>query len=542
MARKREEELYDDEFDDEFEEHEEYIPPPPATGFSKFIQQSPTFAISVIIHGILLFVLALIVVGLPDPEDQIARINTEIAPEEEDPYDPEVPRDIKPIDRTEEPIEEPTEDPEIVEEAVDERNEDATNDDFNELAPSDNNSMSDVPHPNVGASALGVGASGALGGGGRFGGRGGRENLRARGGGGTESAVEAALKWLKRHQSEDGSWKAKDFHEMCNSDPEFPGTCSNIDGGTDEGWESVDVGVTGLSLLAYLGAGHTNTQGNYRRTVQNGLRWLLQVQQPDGLFGPSLDSHANYNHSCAAMAMAEAYAMTQFERLATPAQNAIDYIARSQNEGLGWRYGVRPGDNDSSVSGWMVLALKSAKIAGLHVPEQCFEGAKRWYEIVTNPDYGQVGYTQRDQLNSRLPTANGVPAYDNNQSLTAVALIAKLFMGVPRGDPVNERGAALIVRDLPTWTPKRKIDFYYWYYGSLAIFQMGEPWWTEWNGAMKDTLVQNQRQGKREDADGSWDPIGAWGSAGGRVYATALNCLSLEVYYRYDFIGSNRRE
>ena len=34
-------------------------------------------------------------------------------------------------------------------------------------------------------------------------------------------------------------------------------------------------------------------------------------------------------------------------------------------------------------------------------------------------------------------------------------------------------------------------------------------------------------------ASGSWDPIGAWGGPGGRVYATAINVLSLEIYYRY---------
>ncbi len=36
------------------------------------------------------------------------------------------------------------------------------------------------------------------------------------------------------------------------------------------------------------------------------------------------------------------------------------------------------------------------------------------------------------------------------------------------------------------------------------------------------------------DKIGSWSPAGAkWGSSGGRVYATAMAVLSLEVYYRY---------
>ena len=40
-------------------------------------------------------------------------------------------------------------------------------------------------------------------------------------------------------------------------------------------------------------------------------------------------------------------------------------------------------------------------------------------------------------------------------------------------------------------------------------------------------------------AHGSWDPIDRWGFEGGRVYATAINTLSLEVWYRYDNVFGN---
>jgi len=76
-----------------------------------------------------------------------------------------------------------------------------------------------------------------------------------------------------------------------------------------------------------------------------------------------------------------------------------------------------------------------------------------------------------------------------------------------------------------------QIDFYYWYYATLAMFQMGGDYWRQWNKHMKAALVNHQRQSG--DEAGSWDPIGAWGFAGGRVYATAINTLSLEIYYRY---------
>lgn len=41
---------------------------------------------------------------------------------------------------------------------------------------------------------------------------------------------------------------------------------------------------------------------------------------------------------------------------------------------------------------------------------------------------------------------------------------------------------------------------------------------------------------------GSWDPIDRWGEKGVRVYATAINVLTLDVYYRLGItrLGSPR--
>jgi hypothetical protein len=93
---------------------------------------------------------------------------------------------------------------------------------------------------------------------------------------------------------------------------------------------------------------------------------------------------------------------------------------------------------------------------------------------------------------------------------------------------------------LPEWSPRR-LNFYYWYYGTYAMFQIGESKWRTWNEAMKKALLPTQRRGGCED--GSWDGLGEWCVAGGRVYATALNALTLEIYYRYEREGvaSSRR-
>jgi hypothetical protein len=51
---------------------------------------------------------------------------------------------------------------------------------------------------------------------------------------------------------------------------------------------------------------------------------------------------------------------------------------------------------------------------------------------------------------------------------------------------------------------------------------------------MKNALVPHQHTGKDGCRNGSWNPeVDRWGFEGGRVYATAINALTLEVYYRY---------
>ena len=55
---------------------------------------------------------------------------------------------------------------------------------------------------------------------------------------------------------------------------------------------------------------------------------------------------------------------------------------------------------------------------------------------------------------------------------------------------------------------------------------------------MEDAILPNQR--KDGDFKGSWDPDGAWGFSGGRVYSTAMMTLSLQVYYRYSRVLGSR--
>jgi squalene cyclase len=193
----------------------------------------------------------------------------------------------------------------------------------------------------------------------------------------------SALEWLKNHQSPDGHWDSDGFSEMCKKN-----TCDGPGSGVH------DVGMTGLALLCFLGAGETHEGGPYKNTVKNGLKYLIEVQDDDGCFGPRSGTQFLYNHACAALAMAEAFGMTGAKPFREPAQKGIFFIQRAQNPYNAWRYAYPPdGDNDTSVTGWMVMVLKSGKLSELDVDQAAFANAMNWINEMTDSNTGRTGYT-----------------------------------------------------------------------------------------------------------------------------------------------------
>jgi hypothetical protein len=221
-----------------------------------------------------------------------------------------------------------------------------------------------------------------------------------------------------------------------------------------------------------------------------------------------------YGHGLASIALCEAYGMTQDPTLHGPAQKAVDYIVRAQHAvSGGWRY--TPGQPaDTSVVGWQLMALKSAEMAGLPVPPRTLEGVKRWLASVeaNKPAGGLFGYQ------SATPT----PA------MTAQGLLCLQYLGARRDDPRLRAGTDYLLRHLPQ--PGTDTS-YYWYHANQVLYHVqGEPW-KAWNGKLRDLLVATQAA--QGPAAGSWTPTDQREKPGGRLYATALRLLMLEVYYRH---------
>jgi hypothetical protein len=344
----------------------------------------------------------------------------------------------------------------------------------------------------------------------------------------TEAAIELGLVFLARHQLPEGNWSLQGFDE------------ATLAVSPDERRFMLvsDTGATALSIIAFQGGGYTHREHQYKDVVRKGLDYLVRNQKEDGdLFVPR-DDRSNqsvwlYSHALATIALCEAYGMTGDPALKDPAQKAINFIVAGQNKDLGgWRY--RPGiGTDTSVTGWMMMALKSGELANLEVPTDSYAKIAKWLSVSQgNPSepyvyrYNPYAPDTAEQRHGRVPS----------KTMTAVGLLMRLYVQPDKHDPVMAGGAKYLAQNYPkigtAADPQR--DTYYWYYATQVMCHMEGDSWETWKKQLfpllRDTQVQTGPWA------GSWNPRGAvpdrWGLHAGRLYVTTMNLLSLEVEYR----------
>ncbi|MFN0199579.1 MAG: prenyltransferase/squalene oxidase repeat-containing protein [Planctomycetaceae bacterium] len=331
----------------------------------------------------------------------------------------------------------------------------------------------------------------------------------------SEKAVEASLRWLSLAQSSEGYWDA---------DAHGAGRITNDKERINQqntGAQS-DAGVTALAVLAFLGAGYTHEEGQYAEQLDRAIRWLIENQHADGFLGGTAGHYDRmYCHAMATYAIAEAYGMqndpTVDTHLREPITKAIAYIIANQNQtDGGWRY-TKDLKSDMSMFGWQLMALKSADIAGIPIPSDV---RSRMEQFLIDRSLGKNGGLAAYRVTD--------PPLPPTPSMTAEALFCKQMLGISRTHPACREAVGFMMQNLPK---RSEHNEYYWYYGTLAMYQYGGEGWKRWNESLRDLHVEEQRTSG--DVAGSWDPLPPWGPYGGRVYSTALSTLCLEVYYRF---------
>lgn len=333
-------------------------------------------------------------------------------------------------------------------------------------------------------------------------------------------AVERALGWFKRNQRQAGNWQ---MHE----------------GYPDAGYKPLrtDTGATALALLCFLGNGHTHVDGGlYAGEIDKGLKWLKGSQKPDGDFHDFNEfgrQTAYYAHSMATIAYCEAYAMTNDRDLREPAEKAIQFLLESQQPVQGgWKYNPQDADTmgDLSVTGWALMALHSARIGGIEVPDTAFGLSSVFLDACAVSDGARYKYEPKESLTKVTP------------AMTASGLVARQWLGWERDDPFLREGVDWLLQDRfkPEWNSSRR-NIYEWYYIAQVLHNLGGDRWRDWYAQAASQVCANQKtRGSRKpptDIAGSWAPseipTDEHSHIGGRLYMTAMCVLLLETPYRH---------
>jgi hypothetical protein len=347
----------------------------------------------------------------------------------------------------------------------------------------------------------------------------------------TEPAIENGLTYFSHTQFPDGHWS---LHEAPPGVPLDPSSLGDL---------HADTAATGLALLAYMAAGYTQQDEKYRDTVRRGLQWLIKHQAADG----NLSYHGSdpthfYSQGIATMALCEAYGMTQDRDLREAAQKAIDFIVRSQDPNRGgWRYVARDGA-DTSVTGWQLMALRSAQMAGLTVPDETLRRVSHWLDLAQVPGRGTYVYNPWN-----LDTSEERKGRAPNPTMTAQAMIMRMFLGQDKDQVLLRQGADYVLAHLPEPAGAETSfrDCYYWYYATQAMYHMQGDYWKAWDARVIPLVRLGQVE--RGPLKGSWSgsaPVpDIWNSKAGRHYVTAMRVLTLEFrYWHLPLFRELRRE
>ncbi|MDC1142899.1 hypothetical protein OAU50_07380 [Planctomycetota bacterium] len=346
-------------------------------------------------------------------------------------------------------------------------------------------------------------------------------------------SLDAALKYYKDFQHDDGHWSATTHWAEAREGAFSFDKETQCD--TEYGWEEDEVANTSLALLCFLSAGNDPRYGDFKSQVRSGVIYLRKLQTHDGRF-----SDNPRHHALAVTAMSECYGLSGMAVLKPTATQGVKALIKMQNEDSGFG---ESGLSNVVDTGYAVVALKTASVAGIEFDKTVFEKAHKYVE------------SMRTENRVRYSTSYRLPPQEGNNVATEFPLceVIWLYTGLT-SEKIRFDGksaklvSALVVKEenLPKWESGNIDCRYYWFAGKV-MFQLGGDGWELWKEAIVDSIAGKQRGYTELDADndwktastllehGSWDPAGINGPRYGRVFTTAMCFLAIEecTCYRY---------
>ncbi|MEI6970117.1 MAG: prenyltransferase/squalene oxidase repeat-containing protein [bacterium] len=285
-----------------------------------------------------------------------------------------------------------------------------------------------------------------------------------------ERAIQGGLDWMIKAQAKDGSW-GKD-HKVAS---------------------------TALGLMAFMVKGHFPDRPPYGENLSRAVRYLVsQASAMDGYIGKSM-----YEHGLATLAMSEVWGMSGKGEVGGVLKDAVSVILRSQNPAGGWRYEPKPAEADVSVTVMQIVALASAKEAGVMVPDSTLQRAVTY--VLSCRDSSTGGFSYQP---------NGPPGWERT-----AAGVMSLMMSGQRGHQAVKTGLDYLLRQPGAIFTDSPYYFYGHYYAIQSMYQAGDKYYGDWYPRIRDALL------KKQEPDGHWeDPTGI---------GTQMAILVLGVPYRF---------
>lgn len=301
-----------------------------------------------------------------------------------------------------------------------------------------------------------------------------------------EAAVTRGLSFLAHSQGADGSF------------------------GEDERYGK-NVGITGLCALAFMADGHLPGRGEYGENVARALDYVLDHCTETGLIVAGNTHGPMYGHGFATLFLGEIYGAggdQEDPRVREALVKAVQLIVKTQNSEGGWRYNPIPEDADTSVTICQVMALRSARNAGIDVPRETIDRAVKYVRDCQNPDGG-----------FRYMTSPGTSLWPRS----AASVATMYYSGIYNDPAINTGLGYLMIEAMPGLRRTQAHYYYGQYYTSQAMYLAGGNYWAKWWPAAREELLS------RQSADaGSWNDPTA-----GPQCATAMALIALQVPKRY---------
>lgn len=305
-----------------------------------------------------------------------------------------------------------------------------------------------------------------------------------------DQAISRGLAALVALQSAEGSWGSQRFPRS--------------------------VALTALACLALMSDGHLPGRGAYGGAVERGLDFVLNNVTETGLIAADTSHGPMYGHGFAALFLGEIYGMTaggpdtaQSARLYEALVKANRLIVQTQNDEGGWRYNPVPRDADISVTICQIMALRSARNAGLEISKDTIDRAVQYVRGCQNDDGG-----------FRYQLMGGGSAWPRS-----AAGVASLYYAGIYEDQALEQGLSYLnTRAMPGRGFGIGSHYFYGhYYAVQAMYLAGGEYWATWWPAIRDELISTQNP-----ADGTWEDGYA-----GDAYGTAMALIILQMPKRY---------